>query len=342
MLFRSATAMAGVGIGSAALGRPVNGRSALSWACAGLLLVDPFLVRLVAFQLSASATAGIVWLAQPLAERLPGPAWLRVPLSTTAAAQLAVSPVLVSIFGPLPLASLPANLLAGPASGAVMIWGATGGLVAGVFGGTVASVIHLPTRMLLWWVDGIAGLAALAPPATLGAGSLFVLGGLLAAALLARNRPPAGAVIGIGAALVAWSAMVNAPSPPPGSVVVGDGVTMVQADSGAVIVLDNPRSARAVLEQVRSSGARAPSLVVALDGDRADADAVVALRDRYGPIAIAAPPLHRVPGARTVAVGQLIVVGGTRILVEAVEPRLEVSFLDIELSVHGRVDRVGR
>ncbi len=49
-----ATAMAGFGIGSAALGRPVDGRVGLSWACAGLLVVDPFLVRVVAFQLSAA------------------------------------------------------------------------------------------------------------------------------------------------------------------------------------------------------------------------------------------------------------------------------------------------
>jgi competence protein ComEC len=321
-----ATAMAGVGIGSAALGRPVNGRAALSWACAGLLLIDPFLVRLVAFQLSAAATAGIVWLSVPLAERLPGPAWLRVPFATTAAAQLAVSPVLVSIFGPMPLASLPANLLAGPASGAVMIWGATGGLVAGFVGGRAAEVIHLPTRLLLWWVDQIAGRAALAPPATVGAGSLIVLGVLVGAAILWRRRRAVGVVAGIGTVLVLWSALAGAPSPRPGVLDVGNGVTVVQGTSGTVIVLDNPRSPRSVLEGVRASGARRPSLVIALDGDRADADAVVALRDRYGPMAIAAPPLHRVPGGRTVVVGQRIATGGVEILIEAVQPRLEVSF----------------
>ena len=118
-----ATAMAGIGIGASALGRPVDGRVGLSWAVAGLLIIDPFLARVAAFQLSAAATGGIVWLGGPLAVRLPGPQWFAIPVATTVAAQLAVSPVLISIFGPIPLASLPANVLAGPAGGAVMIWG---------------------------------------------------------------------------------------------------------------------------------------------------------------------------------------------------------------------------
>ena len=121
-----AVAMAGTGIGASVMGAPIDGKPALSWAVATLLLIDPFLVRLVAFQLSVTATAGIVCWSGPLAERFVGPGWLRVPMATTAAAQLVVSPVLLGLFGPLPLASLPANLLAGPVSGGVMVWGCTG------------------------------------------------------------------------------------------------------------------------------------------------------------------------------------------------------------------------
>ena len=98
-----AVAMAGAGIGASVMGTPIDGKRALSWAVAGLLLIDPFLVHLVAFQLSVAATAGIVWWSGPLAERFVGPGWLRVPMATTAAAQLAVSPVLLGLFGPLPL-----------------------------------------------------------------------------------------------------------------------------------------------------------------------------------------------------------------------------------------------
>ncbi len=319
-----ATAMAGVGIGSAALGRPVDGRAALSWACVGLLVIDPFLVRSVAFQLSAAATGGIVWLGTPLADRLPGPGWLRVPLSTTAAAQLAVSPVLVSIFGPIPLASLPANLLAGPASGFVMIWGSTGGLVAGLLGGLPARLIHLPTRALLWWVDGIAAQAAAAPAATLGAGALVVLGGLVVIAVLVPEPSPLGFVLAVGAVVVLSTAVMNAPAAVPGGRFGGDGIIVWQTTAGSVVVLDDPGAPRAVLERIRIGGASRPALVVALDGDRADAEVVLALVDRYGALAIAAPPLHRVPGARTVVVGQRIAVADLQIVVAQVEPRLRV------------------
>ena len=48
--------------------------------------------------------------------------------AVTLAAQLGVAPVLLAAFGPLPVASLPANLLAVPVAGLVMVWGLTAGL----------------------------------------------------------------------------------------------------------------------------------------------------------------------------------------------------------------------
>ncbi len=317
-----ATAMAGVGIGSAALGRPTDGRAGLSWAVAGLLLVDPFLVHVVAFRLSAAATAGIVWLGAPLAGRLPGPAWFRVPVATTVAAQLAVSPVLVAIFGPIPLASLPANVLAGPASGAVMIWGCTAGLLAGVLGGTVATVIHWPTEALLWWIGGIAAGAAAAPAAMLGSLPLALLAGAVGLALW-RPWPRAGTVSALVSVVVCAGAWMLAPSPADGVTALGDGVTIVHRSGGSVVVLDNPAPARVVLERLRTAGVRRLWLVVASDGDRADADAVLAIVDRFGAVPIAAPPLHRVPGARTVQVGRVIDAGAIRLEIVAVEPRIE-------------------
>ena len=55
----------------------------------------------------------------------------------TLAAQLGVAPVLLATFGPIPVASLPANLLCVPVAGLVMVWGLTAGLLAGVVGGAV-------------------------------------------------------------------------------------------------------------------------------------------------------------------------------------------------------------
>ena len=60
----------------------------------------------------------------------------------------------------MPVASIPANLLAGPAAGFVMAWGLAGGLAAGVLGEPVAGVLHLPTELLIAWIAWVAGWAA--------------------------------------------------------------------------------------------------------------------------------------------------------------------------------------
>ena len=318
-----AVAMAGAGIGASVMGTPIDGKRALSWAVATLLLIDPFLVHLVAFQLSVAATAGIVWWSAPLAERFSGPAWLRVPMATTAAAQLAVSPVLLGLFGPLPLASLPANLLAGPASGAVMVWGCTGGLLAGVVGGITAEIVHIPSEVMLWWIGGVASRAALAPQATLGGASILLLGAAAVMALSKVRSMTVGA--GVLASAVGLAALLSAPTLGAGEHrLAGDSRAIVSESGDLLLVLDNPPT-RGLIEALRVKGGGKPRLVVALDGDRADAEAVLALGERFGVFAVAAPPMHRVPGGRTVQVGQTVELDDLMLRFERVQPRLEVS-----------------
>lgn len=323
-----ASAMAGVGVGAAALGRPVDGRAALSWACAGLLMVDPFLLHVLAFQLSAAATGGIVWFGGPLAARLPGPRWLTIPVSTTLAAQVAVAPLLLAVFGPMPLASLPANLLAGPVAGFVMIWGCTGGVLAGVATAVglpaVADAIHLPTRLMLWWVETVAASTAAAPAATIGSVGIATLAVAVGAAVWRHQLVPIGIV---AAVVIAIGSVVRSPSPEPGTTIDASGVTIVHRDGRTAAILNDPWSAQNVLETLRRRGIRTLDLVVAVDGDRADADTSLALRERFGPVPIAAPPLHRVPHARVVQRGQLISVGALQLRVEEVDPRLELTLL---------------
>ena len=64
---------------------------------------------------------------------------------------------------------------------------------------------------------------------------------------------------------------------------------------------------------------------MALDGDRSDAEAVLALTERFGALAVAAPPMHRVPGGRTVQAGQTVEFGDLLLRFERVAPRLELS-----------------
>ncbi len=319
-----AVAMAGVGVGAAALGTPVDGRRGLSWAVAGLVLVDPFLVHVVAFQLSAAATAGIVWLSPGLTDRLPGPLWFRLPLATTASAQLGVSPVLLATFGPLPLATLPANLLAGPASGPVMVWGCTGGLVAGMTGGVVAEVIHIPTRVMLWWIQSVAGVAARGPQVMIGRGALAVIA--VSMAVLVLGRRPARIMATLAMSVLLAASVRSAASLPAGETSLGQGLTIhADGDAAEVVVLDGPGPPRGVLETLRTAGVGRPEIIVAVDGDAADAFAVIAINDKYGEVAVMAPPLHRVPGATTVHERLEVVVGGLRISVTEHAGRLEVS-----------------
>ena len=57
------------------LGRPASGVRLLALAVIALLVVDPFLVHSVGFQLSCGASLGIALLARPITARLPGPRW---------------------------------------------------------------------------------------------------------------------------------------------------------------------------------------------------------------------------------------------------------------------------
>ncbi len=126
-----ACAMAAVAMTAMFLGRPVPAARILALAAIGLLVVDPFLVHSVGFLLSCGAAAGIIGLSTRIAAHVPGPRPLAEALGVTAAAQLGVLPVLLPVFGTVPLVALPANLLAAPVVGPLTVWG----LVAGTVGG---------------------------------------------------------------------------------------------------------------------------------------------------------------------------------------------------------------
>ncbi|MEO0493631.1 MAG: ComEC/Rec2 family competence protein [Actinomycetota bacterium] len=311
-----AAVMAGASVGAAVFGGPVDGRRGLSMSILVLVIVDPFLVRVLAFQLSVAATGGIVWGSAPLAARLPGPQLFRIAVATTVAAQLAVAPLLIATFGPIPLAGLPANLLAGPASGPIMVWGCTGGLVAGVVGGGVAALIHTPTDLLVGWVRGVAAASARAP--AYGVGWLAWAAFTTAIVVATAARGPASRFLAGGAVAVGLVVSVaTVPTLASGWSDLGRGVSVHHGHQAVVVVLDGPGWPRDVLEVLRDHDVRSVAVVVATDGDRADADAVVALRERFVGVTILAPPMHRVPGARSVHDGVRVTIGA--LVVELVD-----------------------
>jgi competence protein ComEC len=91
--------MVGLTLVGVLLGRPRSAGAVLAAAVFGLLVLDPALVWSVGFQLSVAATAGMVALATPIADRvwfLPRPVALAA--GATLAAQLSVTPVLLFHF----------------------------------------------------------------------------------------------------------------------------------------------------------------------------------------------------------------------------------------------------
>ena len=170
-----------------ALGRPQPVVRLLAWTVAILALLDPMLVWSVGFWLSTGATAGVCVLAPRLAELLPGPAWLRIPLSVTLGAQAGVALPSWLVFHQLPLVSLPANLLAVPVAGFVMLVGIPAGLVAAALP-RGAAVVMAPCTLGTRWVATVAFVAARLEPPLVWAAAGWVVVLFVVAVLIARRH----------------------------------------------------------------------------------------------------------------------------------------------------------
>jgi competence protein ComEC len=330
-----ATAMAAVAATGSVLGRPASSLRTLGLGVTGILLVDPLLASSVGFRLSAAGTAGIVVGSARLQRVLPGPRWCTAPLSVTLAAQAAVAPLLVATFGPVPLASVPANLLAAPAAGPIMVWGLTGGLVAGAAGNAVATVLHLPSRLLLAWIEGVAITTSRWPLGSFDAAALVALaaGGLALAAGRALTSPGlAPAAVGVGGrvaqgagAVLLAGAVVRALVPvgvPPGSgaVDVALGATAWRGGGAVVLVVDGRAVDRYVLSGLREASIGRVDAVVVRSTARTARDTVHTLRRRWPGVGVLAPsvggrPAVDVDGAVDPPAGATIHLGGLRLAV---------------------------
>ncbi len=290
-----ATAMAGVAAVSVLVGRPVSGLRVLALAVAGLLLVDPLLVESVGFRLSVAASAGILLGARRLGAALPGPSWLGLPLAVTLSAQAAVAPLLVPTFGPMPVAAVPANLLAEPVAGLVMMWGCTAGVVAGLVPAPVAVVLHGPTRLGLWWVAGVARVGADAPLGRIGLVAILVVGLLLGLAVLVarrhRRRTSVALVVTALAVLALWPHL-TVPSRNGAPVAIGGAELWSGPGDGAAHVLVVPGDARpdAVLAGLRADQVTRLDLVVLRSPGPQAAGVLAVIRERVAVDAVWAPP----------------------------------------------------
>jgi len=303
-----AAAMAGVTMVAVTAGRPVSTLRVLALAVTGLLLVDPLLVGSVGFLLSCGACAGIALLAKPLSRRMP------LALAVTLAAQIGVAPVLLPVFGTMPVASLPANLLAVPAAAPVVAWGLAAGLPAGLVGGVVAQVVHLPTRVLVGWIGGVARWAAALPLGQLRVHHVIVIAAAVTAGVLVRRlRTPATVLalaVGILGPATAGVARADGRS-------LTAGVRLWHHDRASVMVVDRPPRTGSLLSALRDANVGDIAMVVVTGAAEEPPPSLQAVLARH--------PTRMVLTARGAVAGSSWRVGGVVVRVTAVRPGLSVD-----------------
>lgn len=187
-----AAAMGAAGLAALVAGTRATPLHVLGVAVVVVLAVRPALLFSAGLQLSVAATAGIVLWAPGAAARIPLPPIVSVPLAVTAAAQAAVVPILVVTFGEVPVAGLPANLLAAPAVPPATILGFVAALVGAVDPGLAALPARLAAPLAGWIVTvgghlGAPGWATVALPPAAGWAAAALLAG--AAARTLGSRP---------------------------------------------------------------------------------------------------------------------------------------------------------
>jgi competence protein ComEC len=292
-----ALVMAGLAAAAATRGSPSAAVRVLPPAVLGLLLLFPLMAWSLAFQLSVAATSGLVVLSGRLEARLPLPRVIAAPLAATAAAQLAVSPLLLVTFGSVSLLALPANLLAGPAAAFAMMWGLTAGALAAVAPPVVAAVLHWPTRLAIDWITLVAATAADLPVGRFGGWHLMAL--LVGGGLAVRSAPLMRALGLTLATLALLLPLVFPPHIGPGTHVLLDGVVLHRSPAGHdVVVLDRTTGAERTLEALRHAHPDRIDLLLVTSGSRSAGRLVHVLTQRHDVVDIWAPTGHQVPGAR--------------------------------------------
>jgi competence protein ComEC len=289
--------MATIALVGLLIGRPRATGSVLAAAVLLLLILDPWLVWSIGFQLSVTATAGMVALASPIGERLRRflPAPVALAAGTTLAAQLGVTPLLLFHFHEVPGVTVVANLMAFPAVSPALLLGlvaAAVGLVSVTVGHVMAAVALIPMRYLEWVADRLAK-APIGHVTSGGGPIVLVLGGAsvlaFAWALRRRWRPPRAAVVLVVVAfpLIVWSTALGVG--PPASLVVrffdvGQGdAALVTSPNGVNLLVDGGPDREQVSTHLAALGVKRLDVMVAT---HPHADHIVGLPNVLGRVPV--------------------------------------------------------
>jgi competence protein ComEC len=245
-----------------------DARHGLAAAVLVLVLVDPGLAGSAGLLLSAGATAGVLVIAPLLQERSRLPGRVGALVAVTVGAQIGVAAPLIATFGELPVAAVPANVVAVPlvTLASIPVFAAT---LLGAFDPVLGVPLVRSAGPLLgavaWTAETFRGWGGhIAPhrPVTLVAATAA------SAALLSRRATSrrAAATVAVIALLVAGAPSLLGTRPPPGltltAIDVGQGdAFLVESPRARVLVDGGPGDTAA--RWLRSNGRRRIDLVIA-------------------------------------------------------------------------------
>lgn len=265
--------------------RPPAAANALGWSVLLLLLEDPRIVEDLSFQLTVSATAGLLLAAPPLAERWRRkmPAWLAGSLAASVAAQLFTLPWALPrypILAPLgPLLNLPAVPWAGLTLLTTLLW-TTVVMVSPDAAGHLLPVLDLLAAPFGWPArtrpDVWLALPVLVTPAI-----AWLLAGGLGLLLFARPqrivlRSTALAVGSLSVAACLWTPLSGSRDRGPEIALldVGQGDSILLRDGDRAVLVDGggwdrgDLGGRVLLPALLAEGVRALDSVVLTHPDR--------------------------------------------------------------------------
>ncbi|MFP3914590.1 MAG: ComEC/Rec2 family competence protein [Actinomycetota bacterium] len=247
-----ASAMAALMLAGRLGGWAPNAAVALGVTVIGVVSVFGELATDVGFSLSVLATLGVLGGANFPFGSLPRP--LATALGATMGAQMAVAPLLLAVFGQMPVLSPVANLIAVPVVAVTTMVGAV----------AVAIGWEMMIEIATWGSALVLAVArAGASWPQMGWGGLLLVTLAVGLSLVPRLR----GVVAVGtASVVAWAMLAGSSSvPAPGAVVLdvgqGDAILLVSGDGRRALVDGGPDPGR-LEEKLSSYGVTALDLVV--------------------------------------------------------------------------------
>lgn len=252
-----ASVMAAVPLTGGLLGVPVDPWMALGIAVTVIVLFSADLLTSVGFTLSVAATAGV--LVGVAAVRHRSPRWLWTPLGATVGAQLAVAPIILWVFGTMPLLAPLANLVAAP----IVTFTSLVSLVCvvvpvGLLGATARSGSAAILEVASIAADG----PQLSAMGTIGATAVGLLAGVR------RSRPLGFAAV----AVIMMASATTASTWPSGATMValsvgqGDSI-LLQDPSGRAVLVDGGRRPDVLVRALRRHRVGSLDVVVVTHGD---------------------------------------------------------------------------